>query len=87
MFDGGNYTMPALLDNTTYLNDSKISVPPALSYNTTTMSLTDTDFYYVSLGYEESPDKRPLTLLGTRSGVGIFHIAYNYTIFPFGNNI
>lgn len=70
MFDGGNYTMPALLDNTTYLNEGNVSNPPALSYDTTTMSLTDTDFYYVSLGYGESPDRRPLTLLGTRSGVG-----------------
>jgi len=68
MFDNSNYTMPALLDNSTYLSQSSVSNPPALSYNTTNMSLADTDFYYVSLGYGE--DKRPLTLLGTRSGTG-----------------
>lgn len=71
MFDGGNYTAPALLDNTTYLSQGgEIPSPPVLSYSTTNMSLTDTNFYYVSLGYGESPDRRPLTMLGTRSGAG-----------------
>lgn len=72
MFDGSNYTAPALLDNTTYIGGQggEIPTPPALSYGVTDMSLADNNFYYVSLGYGSNPDRRPLTMLGTRSGVG-----------------
>ena len=70
MFDGGNYTAPSLISNTTYLNSSSIPVPPTLSYNTTTAAITDTNFWYVSLGYSSSPERRPLTMLGARSVTG-----------------
>lgn len=69
MFDGGNYTAPYLLDNTTFLNDSDINIPPALSYDTLTTAISDTNFNYVSLGYANN--RRPLTMLGTRVGVGL----------------
>jgi hypothetical protein len=74
MFDNGNYTMPALLDNTTYLelDQEEVDIPslPLLSYNVTTTTVADTNFYYVSLGYDQTPDRRPLTMLATRSGIG-----------------
>lgn len=70
IFDGGNYTAPYLISGTTYLNDNSMPTPPTLGYSTTTATVTDTDFYYVSLGYGTSPDRRPLTMIGTRSGVG-----------------
>lgn len=70
MFDGGNYTAPALLSGTTYLTDSSMATPPALAYNVTTTGTSDSNFNYVSLGYGTSPDRRPLTMLGTRIGTG-----------------
>jgi len=70
MFDGGNYTAPWLIANTNYTTLNSIPIPPSIGYSTTASTLTDTNFYYVSLGYSTTPDRRPLTLLGTRSGVG-----------------
>jgi len=70
MFDGGNYTAPWLIANTNYTSLNTIPIPPSLGYSTTASTLTDTNFYYVSLGYSTTPDRRPLTLLGARSGVG-----------------
>jgi hypothetical protein len=66
MFDEGNWTGAALLDNTTYLESDNVDFP--LAYDTTITSTTDTNFYYVSLGYGN--EFRPLTMLGTRSGIG-----------------
>jgi hypothetical protein len=70
MFDGGNYTAPWLLSNIDYTAQNTIPIPPSLSYNITSKSVIDTDFYYVSLGYSTSPDRRPLTMLGTRINQG-----------------
>ncbi len=81
MFDNGNYTAPWLLNNTDYTNGSTIPIPsPALNYSLQTASLTDTNFYYASLGYSQSfgiyPSGRqssiyhPLTIIGSRNGVG-----------------
>ena len=70
MFDGGNYTTLWLNAGTNYTGGSTIAIPPALSYSQTTIALTDTDFYYISLGNSSSPDTRPLTFLGSRSGTG-----------------
>jgi hypothetical protein len=70
MFDNGNYTAPWLLSNIDYTAQNSIPIPPSLSYNVTTKSVIDTDFYYVSLGYSTSPDRRPLTMLGTRLNQG-----------------
>lgn len=63
MFDNANYTAPWYINNTNYTNSS--SGPSIINYSTTTASVVDTDFYYASLGY--SNDKRPLTVIGTRS--------------------
>lgn len=75
MFDGGNYTAPALISNTTYLSSDSIPNPPALSYAVTTAAVTDTDFNYVSLGYLNQSqtgwqNKLPLTMIGTRTVSG-----------------
>lgn len=70
MFDGGNYTTYWSIAGTNYTGGLTIAIPPCLGYSQTTATSTDTDFYYVSLGYGTSPDSRPLTLLGARSGTG-----------------
>jgi hypothetical protein len=68
MFDSGNYTTLWLIAETDYTQGTTIPIPPCLSYSQTTATVTDTDFYHVSLGYGISPDRRPLTFLGARSG-------------------
>lgn len=70
MYDGGNYTTLWLNAGTNYTSSTTIPIPPCIGYSQTTSTVTDTDFYYVSLGYGTSPDRRPLTLLGSRSGTG-----------------
>lgn len=80
MFDGGNYTAPWLLNNTNYTNGNGITIPPALNYASQSATLTDTNFYYASLGYSQSTGSfpsgnqngsfHPLTLIGARSGSG-----------------
>ena len=70
MFDGGNYTTYWSIAGTNYTSGVTIAIPPCLGYSQTTATSTDTDFYYVSLGYGTSPDSRPLTILGARSGTG-----------------
>ena len=70
MFDNGNYTTLWLNAGTNYTGGLSITIPPCLPYSQTTATSTDTDFYYVSLGYSTSPDRRPLTFLGSRSGTG-----------------
>ena len=73
MYDGGNFTTPWLISGTTYISSAGAPVtnyPSRISYSNTTATLVDTSFRYASLGYGTSPDKRPLTVIGTRSGVG-----------------
>jgi len=81
MFDNGNYTAPWLRNNTNYTNGSTIPIPsPALNYSSQSATLTDTNFYYASLGYSQSTGSfpsgnqngrfHPLTLIGARSGSG-----------------
>ena len=81
MFDGGNYTAPWLLNNTSYINGNSIPTPsPSLNYSFQSSSLTDTNFYYASFGYSQSTGSfpggnqngsfHPLTLIGARSGSG-----------------
>jgi len=70
MYDGGNYTAPALRSGATYSSSGSIPTPPALSYAQTSVATSDTDFHYVSLGYGTSPDRRPLTMLGVRTTAG-----------------
>lgn len=68
MFDNGNYTAPWLRANVDYSQSATIPVANSINYSNTTSTIMDTDFYYTSLGYSTSPDRRPLTVIGTRSG-------------------
>lgn len=68
MYDGGNFTAPWLRANTDYSITTTIPTFNSIDYANTTTKIMDTDFYYVSLGYGTNPDRRPLTVLGTRSG-------------------
>jgi hypothetical protein len=79
MYDNGNITSPFLRAGTLYTGNggySAVAYPQAINYSTaTTRSLIDTDFYYVSLGYQQygppqSNTFHPLTVIGTRSGTG-----------------
>lgn len=81
MFDQGNSTVPALRSGITYWNPgaSVLIAPPALPYTSQSVSLTDTNYYYVSLGYSQSAGAfpaaqndvyHPLTMLGARNGSG-----------------
>jgi hypothetical protein len=80
MFDGGNYTIPALRNGTQYTASSTVAIPPALSYLSQSATLTDTNYYFASFGYSQSagalttspqsPIYHPLTMIGARSGSG-----------------
>jgi hypothetical protein len=77
MYDGGNFTTPWLKSGVEYTsNDANPgSYPSRINYTNTTSTLVDTDFYYVSLGYEQfggsqSATFLPLTVLGSRSELG-----------------
>jgi hypothetical protein len=81
MFDGGNFTAPWLLNNTSYLNSNNIPTPtPALNYSSQSSTLTDTNFYYAASGYvpatgsfpagTQSGIFHPLTMIGARNGSG-----------------
>lgn len=78
MYDNGNITTPWLRSGTTYVGNggySAATYPSAVSYQTTTSSVIDTDFYYISLGYTQytgtqDPTFLPLTIIGARSTTG-----------------
>lgn len=78
MYDNGNVTTPWLRSGTTYVGNAGYSVlnyPSAVSYQTTTSTVIDTDFYYASLGYTQygppqSDQFLPLTVIGSRSSTG-----------------
>jgi hypothetical protein len=79
MYDSGNVTTPWLRSNTQYVSAAQYSIgayPSAITYTNNTRTLTDTDFYYVSLGYTQyvaptqSATFLPLTVLGTRTTTG-----------------
>ncbi|NBP16613.1 hypothetical protein EBU95_19855 [bacterium] len=72
MYDNGNFTTPWLIAGTNYTSNSGTvaSYTSRISYSNTTATLVDTNFTYASLGYGTSPDKRPLTVIGTRTGTG-----------------
>lgn len=70
MYDDGNYTIPWLLSNTDYSQENNDpSGSDQISYDVVGTQLVDTDFYYASLGYIQD-DSLPLTVLGTRTGIG-----------------
>ncbi len=79
MYDSGNVTSPWLRSNLNYASSvaySTAAYPSASNYTVTSSAVIDTDFHYVSLGYEQyavtqSLTFLPLTVLGTRSTSGI----------------
>jgi hypothetical protein len=72
IYDGGNFTYPWLISGSNYSTNSfgtTADVVNVISYSNDSSSITlDTDFVYRTLGYGTSPDRRPLTVLGYRSG-------------------
>jgi hypothetical protein len=78
MYDNGNVTTPWLRSGTTYVGNAGYSAgsyPSAINYTNNTRTLMDTDMYYISLGYSQftgvqSATFLPMTVLGSRSGVG-----------------
>jgi hypothetical protein len=78
MYDNGNVTTPWLRSGLTYVGTgvySAAAYPSAITYTNNTRTLVDTDMYYISLGYTQytsvqDPTFLPLTVLGSRSGVG-----------------
>ena len=72
MYDGGNITTPWLLSGTTYSSSSGTlsSYPSRIFYSNTTETIVDSNFKYASLGYSTVPERRPLTVIGTRTGTG-----------------
>lgn len=78
MYDSGNVTTPWLRSGATYVSIASYSAaayPSAITYTNNTRTLTDTDFYYISLGYTQftsvqDPTFLPLTVLGTRTTTG-----------------
>jgi hypothetical protein len=79
MYDSGNATTPWLRSNLNCANTpaySAAAYPSASNYTVTSSAVIDTDFHYVSLGYEQyavtqSLTFLPLTVLGTRATNGI----------------
>ena len=78
MYDQGNMTTPWLSTGIAYTGTAAYSLanyPSAITYTNTASTITDTDFYYISLGYiqyttTQNATYHPLTILGTRSNVG-----------------
>ena len=70
MYDDANVTTPWLISNATYTGDTSYTsedFPYAVNYETTgTIGVKDTNFGYLSLGYD-NPTYLPLTVLGTRA--------------------
>lgn len=78
MYDFGNFTTPWLRSGVTYTSNSNTvaTYPLAIDYTNNTPTLVDTDFYYISLGYTawngvtQNTTFHPLTVMGSRSGLG-----------------
>ena len=79
MYDFGNFTTPALRSGVAYTSNqtTRASFPFSIMYSATGSSVTDTDFYFASIGYSQQAQgtpvttlAHPLTVIGTRSGVG-----------------
>ena len=71
MYDTGNFTYPWLISGANYSTNASgpSDAVNVISYSNDSASITlDTDFVYRTLGYGNSPDRRPLTVLGYRSG-------------------
>lgn len=79
MYDFGNYTTPALRSGIAYTSNqtTRAIFVSSIMYSATGSSLTDTDFYFASIGYSQQTAgvsittiAHPLTVIGTRSGIG-----------------
>lgn len=76
MYDAGNFTTPWLRSGTQYVSNAGLgSFPLAVNYTNITSTITDTDFYYISLGYTQFTGVQditflPLTVIGSRSTSG-----------------
>jgi len=71
MFDGGNFTAPWFIAGTNYSgNLSSIPTADCINYANITLTNMDTNFNYITLGYGTSPDRRPLTVIGSRTVTG-----------------
>jgi hypothetical protein len=75
MYDGGNYTTPWLESGIQYTQNSG-SFTQSINYTNTTDTIVDTDFYYISLGYEQFTGSQsgtflPLTVIGSRKDPGV----------------
>jgi len=79
MYDGSNFTTPWLVSGETFVTDADEeepgAYPYAISYETVTQTVVDTDFNYVSLGYVQGANldepqtdisRHPLTVMGFR---------------------
>lgn len=70
MYDSGNATNPWLLSGTQYTGTNIfVSLNFTANYENTMSTVVDSNWTYISLGYS-NPDRHPLTVIGTRSGVG-----------------
>lgn len=78
MFDSGNITTPWLNSGVLYTGITQYSLaayPSAITYTNSASTVTDTDFYYSSLGYiqygvTQNATYHPLTVIGSRSTTG-----------------
>lgn len=80
MYDYGNFTTPWLRSGAGYTSNgtTRASFPFSIMYSATGSSVTDTDFYFASIGYSQQAQgstatttiAHPLTVIGTRSGTG-----------------
>ncbi len=79
MYDTGNWTTPWLRSGVAYTANvgGRSSFPFSVMYSATGSSITDTDFYFASIGYSQQITgaavttlAHPLTVIGTRSGTG-----------------
>ena len=81
MYDNGNWTTPALRSGAAYTTNQSTALrsfyPYSVMYSATGSSVTDTDFYFASIGYSQqtvgsitTTIVHPLTVIGTRSGTG-----------------
>jgi hypothetical protein len=79
MYDFGNFTTPWLISGTGYTSNlqNRASFPSSVMYSATGSSVTDTDFYFASIGYSQQTAgsitttiAHPLTVIGSRSVKG-----------------
>lgn len=79
MYDFGNFTTPWLRSGIAYTSNqtTRATFVSSIMYSATGSSVTDTDFYFASIGYSQqvagsstTTIAHPLTVIGSRSSVG-----------------